>query len=189
MTIDEMRNLFDAKYGKSYMKTLTDLSQDDNNETSLCRSEQVAYCYDAIVEDAFSGREDRPKSFDALSFQDGYINLIEFKNAVMNRPKTKLEVRLKVTEGILFLERVILNGVSLMDSGVPSRFVLVYSEDKNRKYLMGNSQMKLNQVLSFGSGYYPCPFIGHRFDKDIPLVKSVYSLSEIEFMEKIGHFM
>lgn len=189
MTIEELQNLFDKKYGEAYRMSLTELSKDDNNQTSLCYSEHTAYCYDAIVKDAFGNREDRPKSFDALSFQDGYINLIEFKNAIMNRPKTKLEVRLKVTEGILFLERIIMNGVSLIDSGIPSRFILVYSENKNFAYLMNKSQYKLNKALAFGSGYYPCPFIGHRFDKDIPLVNHVCSLNEVEFLKEIHHFM
>ena len=59
-----------------------------------------------------------------ISFKDGYINFIEFKNADMKNEKRGL--RLKVAEGLHYIEKVLLGAKFLSAYGIPTRFILVY---------------------------------------------------------------
>lgn len=182
MKIEDVQKMF--RQFDEYFLPISEISWDDDNKVILCDIPDKAYAYDKIVESLFKGN-DTFNSFDAISFKDGYINFIEFKNADMKNEKRGL--RLKVAEGLHYIEKVLLDAKFLSAYGIPTRFILVYSKNKNQKYLNKESkgQKALNDgILAWSTLPKYRPFISDKYDKKWQYVDTAESLNEEEFMEK-----
>lgn len=192
MTIDDVKEAF--RPFDAFIEPVSKLSFDDDNQQILCNLSERAYNYDKIVNSLFVG-QDVFKSFDAISFsKDGCVNFIEFKNAEITK-KQKDGIRGKVVEGIHYIERVILQARFLSAQDIPTRFILVYSEEKNQRrvYHESQGQRELNDgLLSFSSKIAKKriqPFIGNRFDEKWKYVDKALSMTEKEFMQRKDEFL
>ena len=69
-----------APYSK-YLRPIRDISM--NHGRPLCDIADKAYAFDEIVNDMY---EHHPhSSFDAITFKDGFINFIEFKDVALRK--------------------------------------------------------------------------------------------------------
>lgn len=190
MTIEDVKKVFHPF--DAFIEPVSKLSFDDDNQEILCNLDEKAYNYDKIVNSLFTG-QDIFKSFDAIAFsKDGYVNFIEFKNAKIDK-KQKDGIRGKIVEGIHYIERVILHATFLSAQHIPTRFILVYSEGKNKELLVGlekRAQHELNEgILSFSTLAPYRPFIHNQYDEKWHYVDKALSLNEKEFMQRKDEFL
>lgn len=188
MKIEDVQKIF--RQFDEYFLAISEISWDDNNKFILCDIPERAYAYDKIVASLFKGT-DTFNSFDAISFKDGYINFIEFKNADMKNEKRGL--RLKIAEGLHYIEKVLLGANFLSAHKIPTRLILVYSKQKNQKYIAqreSNGQRLLNDgILAWSTLPAYRPFISDKYDKKWQYVDTAESLDEDEFIMKRSLFL
>ena len=182
MTIDDVKQILYDKYHASI--TSIDIISRSNGST-FCDLPDMAYSYDDMVERDFVGEQERPKSFDAISICGIYVNFIEFKSGKINK-KTRDDIRLKLAEGLHYLERCILHESFINNNRIKLRFVLVYSKKANVEAVLEKQrryQRQLNEsILSLGHAQEYQPFIGSKYTEKLQYVDEAKSLNEEEFI-------
>lgn len=124
MDIESVSKILNEQYGTFY-KSLMEISKDTSScaeGVPLCGSSRCCYCYDDIIINDFKSK-DFISSVDAVSVCGEYVNFIEFKNGKI----TATDIRYKITEGMYYFERFILQGNFLSANNIKSRFILVYN--------------------------------------------------------------
>ena len=169
------------------LESIETISVEKESATPLCKLEDVAYSYDKIIATIFAREEERPKSVDAISVKDGFVNFIEFKDARMHNTTVKRDVRMKISESLHSFERVILGNNFLVANEINSRFILVYSKQKNDAYIQQQRQKEprvLNDaLLSFSTLSTQKEFIHDKYDKLWHYVDEAISLNDEEFAQ------
>lgn len=129
MNIQDVERYFENNY-HNYEKSVRDVSYDDaNDEYMLEDLPYKMYCYDDIIDVELCGVEVL-KSVDGISIHNNAINFIEFKNGKFDRK----DILGKVSQGMHYLQEVLLGKTYFSISGIKTRFILVYNEEKcNRK--------------------------------------------------------
>lgn len=189
MTIDDVKQILYDKYHASI--TSIDIISRSNGST-FCDLPDMAYSYDDMVERDFVGEQERPKSFDAISICGSYVNFIEFKSGKINK-KTRDDIRLKLAEGLHYLERCILHESFIKNNELKLRFVLVYSKKANAESVLEKQrryQRQLNEsILSLGHVQEYQPFIGSKYTEKLHYVDEAKSLNEEEFIESKSKYI
>ena len=94
---DELENAFCIH--SAYKQTFSIISKDNSKPGEvvyLSKSEEKAYCFDSIIQKLSKKRGGHPFcSVDAVSFCDGYVNFIEFKNSKLD-DKVKYNLYAKI---------------------------------------------------------------------------------------------
>lgn len=177
MTIDDVQQIF-HRFDK-HIKTLRDISMDTANKVPLCDCLDTAYCYDDIVNAEFQGG-DIFDSVDAITIKKDCINFIEFKNTDMSHLKST-DMRLKIAEGFHYIEKVVLKANFFAAHGIKTRFILVYSKEKNVRESKKQKEMN-DALMAFSTLQIHNRFIGKgRYDKKWEYVDEAISMDEIEF--------
>lgn len=183
MTITDIEQMF-HKYDE-HLETVEEISIEKESGKPLCKLKDIAYSYDKIIAEIFAREEERPRSVDAISIKNGFVNFIEFKDAHMHNKKTKREVRMKISESLHSFERIILSDNFMVINGINSRFILVYSKQKNEKYLKSlraKEPSKLNDtLLSFSTLSTQKEFVHDKYDKLWHYVTEAISMNEDDF--------
>lgn len=194
MTIKDVEGIFSSRYSE-YNKPLSVVSLDDNNNVPLCDNAHLMYSYDDIVKN-YNCEDVIPSSWDAISITDNYINFIEFKNTAVHQSKVKKDIRSKVAEGLHILERCILGNNFLVSNGINTRFILVYSKEKNEKYLLSKDDKErkarndLYNSLHNRSTLRPVNnFIGNKFHDEWHYVTDSLSMDDEIFMKNIFKYI
>ena len=168
-------------------KSIETISVEKESGVSLCKLSDTAYSYDRIIAALFAREEERPKSVDAISIKNGFVNFIEFKDAYMHNTTTKREVRMKISESLHSFERILLNNNFMVINGINSRFILVYSKQKNEEYLRKQREKEprvLNDtVLSFSTLSTQKEFVHDKYDKLWRYVSEAISMNEEDFAQ------
>jgi hypothetical protein len=116
---------------RHHLKTVSDISVDDsNNNVSCCESDILTYSFDDIIKE-FCDKLDVEviASVDAISFYDGWLNLIEFKNSSCSGRKTQFGLKRKFNDTIRYFERIVLNKRFLDQTDIQTRIILVFNPD------------------------------------------------------------
>ncbi|WP_295288187.1 hypothetical protein [Veillonella sp.] len=119
-----------------HLKTVSDISVDDsNNNVSCCESDILTYSFDDIIKE-FCDKLDVEviASVDAISFYDGWLNLIEFKNSSCSGRKTQFGLKRKFNDTIRYFERIVLNKCFLDQTDIQTRIILVFNPDNPDGY-------------------------------------------------------
>ena len=183
MTLEDVKDIF-RQFDK-FKKSIAQISYDEANKETLCSLSNEIYCYDDIIGSRFVGH-DTIKSFDGIAFKDDWIHFIEFKNGKIGS-KQKQEIRLMVAEGLHYLERVLLNSEFFFANHIKTKFILVYSEEKNQQESVG--QKILNEgLLAFSTLKYN-KFIDDKYDVKWKYVDKAISLSEKRFVEEKDQYI
>ena len=168
-------------------ETIENISVEKGSGTPLCKLSDTAYSYDQIVATLFARQEERPKSVDAISVKNGFVNFIEFKDAHMHYRDTKQDVRMKIGESLHSFERIILNNNFMVLHGINARFILVYSKQKNEDYIQKQREKEprvLNDaLLSFSTLSTQKEFVHDKYDKLWRYVDEAISMNEEEFAQ------
>ena len=166
MTFDEVEQIFRGQ--AAYWLPISEISKNDNapGDKPFCDIATKAFAYDKYMQKLFIKP---PCSIDAISFKNSYVNFIEFKDAVLGElkgcpqkisSKTKVmdNIRLKIAESLHYIQKVMLKGHFLKTHKIKSRFILVYSEKKNRDAIsywhgqpaakQSHKEMLNNQILN-----------------------------------------
>lgn len=154
-------------------------SYDDSNKEILCDLSDEVYSYDRIIGQSFTG-QDTIKSFDAISVKNGWLNIIEFKNQKIKGTNLNKDLRMKVSEGLHYLEKVILEANFLTAHGIKSRFIFVYSKSKNP--IESNHKDIINDYFIEQAGLRYSRYISDRYDKKWQYVDESISLDNEEFI-------
>ena len=88
-----------------HLKTVSDISVDDsNNNVSCCESDILTYSFDDIIKE-FCDKLDVEviASVDAISFYDGWLNLIEFKNILVQEERPNLDLNVNLMTPFVIL--------------------------------------------------------------------------------------
>lgn len=100
--------------------------------------------------------------------------------------KTKNDIRLKLAEGLHYLERCILHESFIKNNELKLRFILVYSKKANAESVLEKQrryQRQLNEsILSLGHVQEYQPFIGSKYTEKLHYVDEAKSLNEEEFI-------
>lgn len=182
MTIDDVKQIFYDKYHAS-ITSIDIISR--SNGSKFCNLPDLAYSYDDMIDRDFANEQERPKSFDAISICGTYVNFIEFKSGKINQ-KTKNDIRLKLAEGLYYLERCVLHESFIKNNELKLRFILVYSKKANAESVLEKQrryQRQLNEsILSLGHVQEYQPFIGSKYTEKLHYVDEAKSLNEEEFI-------
>lgn len=169
----------------SCLDSVKNISVEKGSNIPLCNLSEVTYSYDKIIAVIFAKEEERPRSVDAISIKDGFINFIEFKDARMHNTKTKQEVRMKISESLHSFERILLSDNFMVTHEINSRFILVYSKQKNEEYIQKQRQKeprRLNDaLLSFSTLSTQKEFVHDKYDKLWRYVTEAISMNEEDF--------
>ena len=183
MTIADIEKLL-HKYDK-YLETVEEISIEEQSGKPLCKLKDIAYSYDKIIAELFAREEERPKSVDAISIKGGFVNFIEFKDRKMHKQDAKQNVRMKISESLHSFERIIMNNNFMVVNGINSRFILVYSKQKNEEYIQKQRQKeprRLNDaLLSFSTLSTQKEFVHDKYDKLWRYVTEAISMNEEDF--------
>lgn len=183
MTIADVEKLL-HKYD-NYREPIEKISIEKESGKPLCELNDVAYSYDEMIASLFAKEEERPKSVDAISVKDGFVNFIEFKDAHMHNKSTKRDVRMKISESLHSFERILLGDNFMAAHGINSRFILVYSKQKNEKYIQEQRKKeprRLNDaLLSFSTLSTQKEFVHDKYDKLWHYVNEAISMNEEDF--------
>lgn len=182
MTIDDVKQILYDKYHAS-ITSIDIISR--SNGSKFCNLPDLAYSYDDMIDRDFANEQERPKSFDAISICGTYVNFIEFKSGKINQ-KTKNDIRLKLAEGLHYLERCVLHESFIKNNELKLRFILVYSKKANAESVLEKQriyQRQLNEsILSLGHVQEYQPFIGSKYTEKLHYVDEAKSLNEEEFI-------
>ena len=185
MNVTDVENLL-RKYD-SCLDSIENISVEKESAIPLCNLSDVTYSYDKIIATIFAKEEERPRSVDAISIKDGFVNFIEFKDARMHNTKTKQEIRMKISESLHSFERILLGNNFMVTHGINSRFILVYSKQKNEDYLRKQREKEPrvlnNAVLSFSTLSTQKEFVHDKYDKLWRYVDEAISMNEEEFTQ------
>lgn len=185
MNVTDVENLL-RKYD-DYRESIERISVEKESGVPLCKLSDTAYSYDQIIATLFAREGERPKSVDAISVKDGFVNFIEFKDAHMHNRDTKRDVRMKISESLHSFERIIMNNNFMVTHGICSRFILVYSKQKNEDYLRKKREKEpriLNDaLLSFSTLSTQKEFVHDKYDKLWRYVDEAISMDEEEFAQ------
>ena len=185
MTVVDVEKLL-HKYD-SCIDSIENISVEKESAIPLCNLSDVTYSYDKIIATIFAKKEERPRSVDAISIKDGFVNFIEFKDARMHNTKTKQEIRMKISESLHSFERILLGNNFMATHGINSRFILVYSKQKNEKYIQEQRKKeprRLNDaLLSFSTLSTQKEFVHDKYDKLWRYVDEAISMNEEEFTQ------
>jgi len=183
MTIADVEKLL-HKYD-SCLDSIENISIEKGSVTPLCKLSDITYSYDKIIATIFEREEECPKSVDALSVKNGFVNFIEFKDAYMHNTTTKRDVRMKISESLHSFERILLGNNFMVTHGINSRFILVYSKQKNNDYIQKHRQKEpriLNDtLLSFSTLSTQKEFVHDKYDKLWRYVTEAISMNEEDF--------
>lgn len=183
MTIADIEKLL-HKYD-SCLDSIENISIEEGSATPLCNLSDVTYSYDKIIATIFVKKEERPRSVDAISIKDSFVNFIEFKDAHIHSKPTKRNVRMKISESLHSFERIILKNNFMVTNGINSRFILVYSKQKNEDYIQQQRQKEpriLNDtLLSFSTLSTQKEFVHDKYDKLWRYVTEAISMNEEDF--------
>lgn len=117
----------------SYIQTFSVISKDNSISGKviyISKSEEIAYCFDSIIQKLSRKRGGHPFcSVDAISFRDGYVNFIEFKNSRLD-DKVKYNLYAKIAHSYRYFEKIVLNSQYFDKLGIRTRFILVYNPQK-----------------------------------------------------------
>lgn len=113
-------------------KTITELSKDTNNQgldsLTWCVSDEQAFCLDDIVKCYCTNHGfENFSSVDAISIHENDLNLIEFKNSSCCKDNTKRSLKIKISDTIRFIEKIVLNSTFIDNSSVYIRYILVFN--------------------------------------------------------------
>ena len=113
-------------------KTVTELSKDTNNQRfdshNWCVSDAQAFCLDDIVKCYCTNYGfENFSSVDAISIHENDINLIEFKNSSWCKENTKRSLKIKISDTIRFIEKIVLNSKFIDNNSVYIRYILVFN--------------------------------------------------------------
>lgn len=127
-----------------HIKTVSDISVDDSNNNEICCESNIqTYCFDDIIKEVCVGFNGEVlASVDAISFHDGWLNLIEFKNSSCSGRKTQFGLKRKFNDTVRYFERRVLGKCLLEQTDIQTRIILVFKPDspdgyndvKNRLY-------------------------------------------------------
>lgn len=163
------------------------ISVEKESGVPLCKLSDTAYSYDQMIAKLFAREEERPKSVDAVSIKDGVVNFIEFKDAHMHHRPVKQDIRMKISESLHSFERIIMNNNFMVTHGIHSRFILVYSKQKNEEYLRKQREKEprvLNDaLLSFSTLATQKDFVHDKYDKLWHYVSEAISMNEEDFAQ------
>ena len=183
MTIVDIENIL-HKYDK-YCEPIDKISIEKGSSRPLCEVSDTAYSYDDIIAALFVNEGERPKSVDAISVKDGFVNFIEFKDAHMHNKSAKRDVRMKISESLHSFERIIMDNHFMAVQRINSRFILVYSKQKNEDYIRDQREKeprKLNDaLLSFSTLSTQKEFVHDKYDKLWRYVDEAISMNEEDF--------
>ena len=103
----------------------------------------------------------------------------------MHNTKTKQEIRMKISESLHSFERILLRNNFMVTHGINSRFILVYSKQKNEKYIQEQRKKeprRLNDaLLSFSTLSTRKEFVHDKYDKLWRYVTEAISMNEEDF--------
>ena len=113
-------------------KTITELSKDTNNQRfdshTWCVSDAQAFCLDDIVKYYCTNNGfENFSSVDAISIHDNHLNLIEFKNSSCCKDNIKRSLKIKISDTMRFIEKIVLNSNFIDDTSVYIRYILVFN--------------------------------------------------------------
>ncbi len=116
----------------STRKSITLLSEDKNDNRpdsrTWCVSDVQTFCLDDIVECyCNSNGFDNFSSVDAISIHENDLNLIEFKNSSCCKDNTKRSLKLKISDTIRFIEKIVLNSNFINNASINIRYILVFN--------------------------------------------------------------
>ena len=119
-----------------HLKTVSDISIDDsNNNVRCCESNVRTYSFDDIIKEFCDKLEvEVIASVDAISFHDGWLNLIEFKNSSCSGRKTQFGLKRKFNDTIRYFERIVLNKCFFDQTDIQTRIILVFNPDHPSGY-------------------------------------------------------
>lgn len=181
MTIDDIEVLL-HQYDDCH-DSIENISIEKGTNKPLCKLIDTAYSFDKIIAGLFAREEERPKSVDAISVKDGFVNFIEFKDARMHNSSTKRDVRMKISESLHSFERIILNNHFMVTNGIRSRFILVYSKQKNEEYIQKEPRILNDTLLSFSTLSTQKEFVHDKYDKLWHYVDEAISMNEDDFAQ------
>lgn len=168
-------------------ESIDKISVEKESGVPLCKLSDAAYSYDKIIATIFARKEERPKSVDAISVKDGFVNFIEFKDAHMHNKSTKRDVRMKISESLHSFERIIMNNHFMVANGINSRFILVYSKQKNEDYIRKQREKEPRELndalLSFSTLSTQKEFVHDKYDKLWRYVDEAISMNEDDFAQ------
>ena len=185
MTIEEVAQRFQKEY-HDFEKAVHDISYDDNNKEYMFDDLSYRmYCYDDMIKSKLRAQETL-KSVDGISIHDDYINFIEFKNGKITRD----DLLGKVSQGMHYLQEVLLEKTYFSIEGIKTRFILVYNGEK-----MLRKNPSLDNLADAVAGYAKMPTdrwslgkcfseVWHFFDEAISLEKSQFCARVDEFVKK-----
>ena len=128
MDIQDIEEYFRTKY-IDFEKSVRDVSYDDANKEYMIEDlPYKMYCYDKMIEAELCGN-DTLKSMDGISIHDNYINFIEFKNGKIEQK----DLLGKVSQGMHYLQEVMLERHYFSVEGIKTRFILVYNGERCRR--------------------------------------------------------
>ena len=95
-----------------------------------CESNIRTYSFDDIIKE-FCDELDVEviASVDAISFYNGWLNLIEFKNSSCAGRKTQFGLKRKFNDTVRYFERIVLNKCFLDQTDIQTRIILVFNPD------------------------------------------------------------
>ena len=185
MTIVDIENTLHT-YDK-YLEAVEEISIEEQSGKPLCEIKDIAYSYDKIIAELFAREAERPKSVDAISIKDGFVNFIEFKDRDMHKQDAKRDIRMKISESLHSFERIIMNNGFMVVNGINSRFILVYSKQKNEDHILKQRKKEPRELndtlLSFSTLSTQKEFVHDKYDKLWRYVTEAISMNEEDFVK------
>lgn len=111
-----------------HIKSVSAISADSTNHSVCCESERQAYSFDDIIKEVCDKVDGEViASVDAISFYDGWLNLIEFKNSSCAGRKTQFGLKRKFNDTVRYFERIVLEKPFLDGTDIQIRIILVFN--------------------------------------------------------------
>lgn len=188
MTLHSLDNFFIKN--RNQRQTITQLSTDSKKkDNQWCASDFTAYNFDRIIQNYCKRKRKSTEicSVDALTWINGYLNFIEFKNSSLNKDE-RINVKSKVAESVRYFEKIILENRFFETCQISTRFILVCGgQVKNGP----NSYTKINDSLQKLAGKRPLDEKGKFIKEYCELLEffgEVYVLDSDEFRNQIEDY-
>ena len=148
---------------RNHMKSLKEISYDDDNEKYMTQSMALAISFDDAIKDYLKAHDcpnETLKSVDAIAEFNKKPVFIEFKNGVLDSKETKIKIPAKIKDSLLVFGDIANCTINYTRESV--EFILVYNLDKNprkpinfREMINGHIQRYAKtQNIRFGLGKY-----------------------------------
>lgn len=127
-----------------HIKSISNISVDDSNSNYVCCESSIqTYSFDDVINEFCNNANIDPiSSVDAISFCDGWLNLIEFKHSSCTGKDTKSKIKRKFNDTIRYFERIVLDKRFFDQTNIQIRIILVFNPDNNVGY------NKLNNMVN-----------------------------------------